>query len=121
PCEGALCLWVRGAPPLPWRAARGAECERARHFGYPRLGFHPRLRLGQPPPRCREGYRIYGGDGGTAVLGPLGQIRNAASIGGAALRGRRENGPARQLLCRKGGAGSDTAQALSRRAGSEPP
>jgi pimeloyl-ACP methyl ester carboxylesterase len=35
------------------------------------------------PTRCREGYRIYGGDGGAAVLGPLGQIRNAPSLAGA--------------------------------------
>ncbi len=51
-------------------------------------GSNSRLRLGQSPPRCREGYRVHGGDGWAAVLGPLGQIRNAPSFAGAAFRGR---------------------------------
>ena len=51
---------------------QGAERARTRDFGDPRLGFHPRLRLGQPPSRFREGYRLYGGDSGPAVSGEIG-------------------------------------------------
>src|SRR6516165_8063918 len=80
------------------------------------LGF----RLGQPPPRCREGYRVHGGDGGTAVLGPLGQIWNAPSLAGATFRGWRADGPARQLLHRKGPAWGDAAQAHRRGDGGVP-
>jgi haloalkane dehalogenase len=32
-------------------------------------GFGPRLRLGQPPPRGREGHRVHGGDSAAAGLG----------------------------------------------------
>src|SRR5262249_35406672 len=117
---GAGVEWVRGAPPLPRRAARGPECARACHLRHPRLGFGPRLRLGQPPPRGREGYRVHGGDRGAAVLGPLGQVRNASSLTGAAFRGRRGDGPARQLLHRADPAEGHPAHPLRRGDGGVP-
>ena len=65
-------------------------------------GSNSRLRLGQSSPRGREGHRVYGGNGRTAVLGPLGQVRNAPGLEGPTFRGRRADGPARQLLYREG-------------------
>ena len=55
-------------------------------------------RLGQPPSRGREGYRVHGGDRGAAGPGPLGQDGNASSLGGGAFGGRRGDGPAEQLF-----------------------
>src|ERR1700731_4042963 len=57
-----------------------------------------RLRLGQPPSRGCEGNRVHGGDRGAAGPVPLGQDGNASSLGGAAFRGRRGDGPAEQLF-----------------------
>src|SRR5262249_5647477 len=59
-----------------------------------------------------------GGDRGAAVLGPLGQVWNASSLGGAAVRARRGDGPARQLLHREDPAKGHPAQAV-RRGGAE--
>ena len=61
-------------------------------------GSNSRLRLGQPPPRGGEGYRVYGGNGWAPVLGPLGQVRNAPGLAGAPFRSRRADGPARQFF-----------------------
>src|SRR5262249_47940522 len=93
---------------------------RTGHFGHPRLGLGPRLRLGQPPPRGREGHRVHGGDRAAAGLGPLGQDKYASSLAGAAFRGRRGDGPARQLLHREDPAGGHLADPLRRGDGAVP-
>src|SRR5262249_43484157 len=84
------------------------------------LGFGPRLRLGQPPPRGREGYRVHGGDRAAAGLGPLGHVEYASSLEGAAFRGRRGDGPARQLLHRTDPAERHPAPPLRRGDGGVP-
>src|SRR6516162_3325881 len=78
---------LRRTPPLPRRLARGSGRTRARHVRHPRLGLGPRLRLGQPPPRGREGHRVHGGDRAATGLGPLGQDKYASSLAGTAFRG----------------------------------
>ena len=79
------------------------------------------LRLGQPPPRGRKGHRVHGGDRTTAGLGPLGQDKYASSLAGAAFRGRRGDGLARQLLHRENSAWGNPAHALRRGDDAVPP
>ncbi|UGX90449.1 alpha/beta fold hydrolase [Bradyrhizobium barranii subsp. barranii] len=55
-----------------------------------------------------------------AILGPLGQVRNASRLAGAAFRERRGNGLARQFLHREDPAGSHSSQDVRRGYGGVP-